>query len=551
MKQSGLAISAIIAPLFFLLFSAPGALDFVFHYPDEKYYTDAVLLMMEKDDCFTPYQADGTPRFRKPILTYWVLMVSYNLFGVSRFSSRIFFWLAGAILVLITWRMAFSLTKNKQTALTAAFITASNPLVLISSGRSIPDILLVLFLTISAWGFLEIILSDHPPKKYYWMAWLGAALAFETKGVPAVAYAGVSLLFLLVNPWNRKKPGQLIEPWSAIVSVTVALGWFVIMYFEHGITYFTSFFNDQVGDRVSSTSVQVVKNTFLGIITLIAFMFPWILIIFFKPRPLFYHFRQSENSLKSVFVFIVLWILLTLVMSGSVFKFYDRYVLPVIPLFSALIAIVLQNNASRITNFFFRLFVVLNLIILLINILYALFILPDPVLIAGIVVALVFTGLWAAGVFRNISAPVLTASGILLLYFSGFTLLYPLLMPNPGEQLVQNLKKNGLHENQKVYVYGNIRAASNIRIHSENRFFVVSMDTVYTLPEEPQHFLVFDEREQERLDLKNYDVSEGSSEWLRVPVEKFPLILQKPVSTIKKNAVRYRIAKPKHSESGS
>ena len=102
----------IFIPLLFLLFSAPAALDYVFHYPDEKYYTDAVLQMMDHGDYLTPYSADGSYRFLKPIATYWVLMVSYKLFGISVLSSRLFFWLAGAMLVAITFFMAKSLTKN-------------------------------------------------------------------------------------------------------------------------------------------------------------------------------------------------------------------------------------------------------------------------------------------------------------------------------------------------------------------------------------------------------------------------------------------------------
>ena len=116
----------------------------------------------------------------------------------------------------------------------AAFITASNPLVLMSASRSIPDILLVLFLTISAWGFLEILIAENPQKKYYWFAYLGAALAFETKGIPAAAFAGVSMLFLVLNPWKRKKVNQILEPASLITAILVALSWFIIMYVEHG-----------------------------------------------------------------------------------------------------------------------------------------------------------------------------------------------------------------------------------------------------------------------------------------------------------------------------
>jgi len=103
MAKSGIhSWTHILIPFLFLIYTAPGALDYLFFFPDEKYYTDSVIQMMEKDDCFTPYQADGSPRFKKPIVTYWVLMASYKMFGVSRISSRLFFWLAGAALVLVT-----------------------------------------------------------------------------------------------------------------------------------------------------------------------------------------------------------------------------------------------------------------------------------------------------------------------------------------------------------------------------------------------------------------------------------------------------------------
>jgi 4-amino-4-deoxy-L-arabinose transferase-like glycosyltransferase len=46
-------------------------------------------------------------------------MGSYHLFGVCRFSSRLFFWLAGALLVLVTFLMVKSVSKNQKTALAA------------------------------------------------------------------------------------------------------------------------------------------------------------------------------------------------------------------------------------------------------------------------------------------------------------------------------------------------------------------------------------------------------------------------------------------------
>ena len=543
MQKAGLhKYVLLVIPLLFLIYSAPSALDYVFHYPDEKYYTDAVLQMMDKGDIFTPYKADGTPRFKKPIITYWVLMASYKMFGVSRFSSRLFFWLTGALLVLVIYLMAKSLSKDKNTAILAAFLTASNPLVLMSASRSIPDILLVLFLTISAWGFLEILLSVNPPKKYYWMAYVGAALAFETKGIPAAAFAGVSILFLLFNPWKKKKIIQVYEPWSLIVAIVIALSWFVIMYAQHGTTYLSSFFADQVGDRVSSKVTQVLTNTLLGIGNLVAFLFPWIVIVLAKPKKLKEFNTTFSLQTKAILGFILGWVILFVLMSGAVFKFYDRYVLPVIPLISLFFAFILTHSATELKKPFLKLFLILNLVIVTVNIVYSIFILPDTILILGTLFSAGIITAWFLNVFRSVSKEIQIANGIMLLFFNVFILLYPLLMPNPGEQLVENLRRQGATSNDKVYVYGNIRTASNIRIHSADNLQVISMDTVYTLPAEPVHFLVFSKKEEPFLNLAGYKITKGSEEWSRVPINKFPDFMQNTISNLKKSGTKYYIA---------
>lgn len=536
--------SILVVPVLFLLFSAPSALDYVFYFPDEKYYTDAVLQMMEKDDCFTPYQANGTPRFKKPILTYWVLMWSYKIFGISRISSRIFFWLAGALLVFITGIMAKSVSGDKRTATTAAFITAANPLVLMSASRSIPDILLTLFLTISAWGFLKILTLVKPRKIHYWMAYLGAALAFETKGIPAAAFAGISILFLLFNPWKKKRLNQIIEPISLAVSVLIALSWFIIMYAEHGSVYLNSFFADQVGNRVSSKFMQVFTNLFLGIAFLAAYLIPWVVIVFSNPKTVKQFTQKTSLQNKAVFGFILSWVLLTIVMSGAVFKFYDRYLLPVIPLISVFFATVISSSATRFKKPIFTVFLTINFLALLISVLFVAFISAHKVLIATIVTSFIFVVFWSLGFFRNVHIEIKLACAILLLFFNIFSFLHPLLMPNPGAQLVKNIEKQGISKDDKIYVYGNIRTASNIRIHSQNRLDVVSMDTIYNLPAEPEHYLVFSTKEKPFLDLKNYKLFEGSEEWKNIDASKFPGFLQEPVNNIKENGTRYFIAKP-------
>jgi len=536
----------LLVPLLFLVYSSPSALEYLFFFPDEKYYTDSVLQMMEKEDCLTPYQANGAPRFKKPIITYWVLMSSYKLFGVSRISSRLFFWLTGALLVLVTYFMARSVSGNKKIALIASSITAANPLVLMSASRSIPDILLVLFLTISAWGFLEIMLREKVHVKYYWMAYLGAALAFETKGFPAVAFAGASMLFLLFNPWRKVPFRKIIDPLSMGVAIVVAISWFVMMYIQHGSEYWSLFFADQVGDRVSSKSMQVIKNTFLGIVNLIGFLIPWIILLFSKPRQLKKYFAEQSNPGKAILGFIILWVVLIVIMSAAVFKFYDRYLLPVIPLVSVMLAWVFVGTEVPFKKTILNVLIVLNVVVLVASVVVALFIVSNPVLIAGICLEVLLLVIYLKNRYRNVSDEIYIANNVALLYFGLFALLFPLLTPNVGSQLVDNLKNEGITKNNKVYVYGNIRTAASMRIYSENTFDVVSMDTVFVLPNEENAFLVINKKEMNLLDLSNYKIIEGSEEWKRISEDNVPGFLKETVAELKQNGNKYFIARHKN-----
>jgi 4-amino-4-deoxy-L-arabinose transferase-like glycosyltransferase len=502
--------------------------------------------MMEKDDCFTPYQSDGeTPRFKKPIVTYWVLMSGCKLFGVSPFGSRFFFWIAGALLVAVSYFMANSLMKNKRVAELTAFVVASNPLVLMSASRSITDILLVLFLTVSAWGFLEIVVRENPSKKFYWMAYLGSALAFETKGIPAAAFAGVSMLFLLLNPWKRIAFKKLLEPVSMVVSIGVALSWFVLMFLVHGSGYLDAFFADQVGDRVSSKVVQVLGNGVLGIVNLVMFLIPWVILSFSKPKELRSSIRKGDTNLKVILGFVGTWILLIVLMAASVFKFYDRYVLPVIPLLAMGLAYSLIHSKTRFQKPILNVFIALNLFVLLIAVWYLLFVAFHAILFMGAVVCGVLFSLYFGGFLKRISKEILIANGLLLLYFSVHVLMYPILTPVPAKQLSVELEKLLKNDQEEVYVYGHVGIPANVRVQSRGQLNIVSMDTVYTLPENPNHLIVFRESEANRLNLENYDIFPGSKTFAEVPLEEMPLFLRKLIVDLQTKGKKYCIGRLK------
>ncbi|WP_297088399.1 phospholipid carrier-dependent glycosyltransferase [uncultured Draconibacterium sp.] len=536
----------ILIPVLFLFYSAPSALDYLFFHADEKRYTDAVVFMMEKGDCFTPYQADGeTPRFKKPIITYWVLMSGFRLFGISPFGARLFFWLTGALLVLISYFMAYSLFKNRKTAVLTAFIVASNPLVLMSASRTIPDILLVTFLTVSAWGFIEIMVSDKPARRFYWMAYLGAALAFETKGIPAAAFAGLSMLFLAVNPWRRVGPGKLLKPLPIVVSLVVALSWFIIMYVLHGSAYLDVFFADQVGERVSSKFAQVFGNGMLGIVNLVLFFVPWVLMVVLKPKKVRAVVAASGRQDKAILGFILGWILLIVVMAASVFKFYDRYILPGIPLIAMALAYLIDNSVVRARKAVLAVFGGINLVALLLALGYQVFISFNILWFVLLLVIALVNLCYFLGLIKNIRAEVIIANLIMMIYFSGHVLLSSVLMPVPAKQLVVSISNLLEEKNDPVYVYGHIGIPANVRVQSGGALNIVSMDSVYIMPANPNHLIAFKENERHLLDLSGYDIYPGSETLAAVPVNKFPGKLVKLITDAKKNGKKYLIGKPR------
>ncbi|NLO02975.1 MAG: hypothetical protein GX126_11780, partial [Bacteroidales bacterium] len=72
-----------------------------------------------------------------------------------------------------------------------------------------------------------------------------------------------------------------------------------------------------------------------------------------------------------------------------------------------------------------------------------------------------------------------------------------------------------------------------------------SMDTIYSLPEEPDHFLVFSEKEKPFLNLENYEVRKGSEVFSRLQPEKFPGVLKTKVKKIKEKENIHYVAKLK------
>ena len=314
----------------------PFALHFHMHYPDEIYYRDAAVKMLQNGDYMTTYLGSGELRFKKPILTYWAVLAGFKFFGVNEFGSRIFFLLSGAATVGLTFLLAKTLFRNAKIAGLSALIMAANPVLILSSGRSIPDVLLVLTMTTSAVGFAGLLRDgDKAHSKFIWFMYLGLALAFEVKGLPAVALGGLGIGVLLFNPWKRVSWKKLLHIPALALSLAIALFWFVAMWKIHGPTYLNSFLEDQVGIRVASRVLLIFQNGLLATLLLGLIFIPWILLNGAKVKSTL-HQGWKENP--QFFAFAVVWAIAIIGMGALTSRFYERYLLPVAPVIAVWIA---------------------------------------------------------------------------------------------------------------------------------------------------------------------------------------------------------------------
>jgi 4-amino-4-deoxy-L-arabinose transferase-like glycosyltransferase len=484
--------------------------------------------MLQHGDYLTTYLGSGELRFKKPILTYWAVLAGFKLFGINEFGSRIFFLLAGAATVGLTFLLAKTLFRNAKLAGLSALIMAANPVLILSSGRSIPDVLLVLTMTISAVGFAGLLRDgEKAHSNYLWLMYLGLALAFEVKGLPAVALGGLGIGVLLFNPWKRVSWKKLLHLPALVLSLVIALFWFVAMWKIHGPTYLDSFLEDQVGIRVASRVLLILQNGLLATLILGLIFVPWIFLMG-KDFKSTIHKAWKENP--QFFVFAIVWAIAIVGMGALTSRFYERYLLPVAPVLAVWIAWILDSGgilerqkALKITSTAF-LFVILILtgFSLWINLGEKGMILLRFQSILGFLF-LIYSGLIWKRATQKLTKVI--AYSFLMIFFVLSSVTYHISLPHQGEQAKEIIKDENIR--QPIGFYGNLHVGSKIRM---------SLGTDYELVDLPREgwkeksanfeVLILEDKFLSELDTTQFEIKLAASNWASRAIPQLLLAYQ-------------------------
>ncbi len=491
----------------------PFALDFHLHYPDEIYYRDAAVKMLQTEDYLTTYLGSGELRFKKPILTYWAVLAGFKLFGVHAFGSRFFFLLAGAATVGLTYLLGKTVFGDRKIAGTAALIAASNPILIFASTRSIPDVLLVLTITVTALGFAGLLRDgEQAKKKFLWLLYLGLALAFEVKGLPAVALGGIGILYLRFNPWQQVSWKKLLYLPALLVALGIAVFWFVAMWKLHGPTFLNSFLEDQVGTRVTSRLLLVLQNGTVASLLVVGMFLPWVALAIPNLKDTLV---TSWKENPQFFAFALLWGLAILGMGALTSKFYERYLLPVAPVLALWLAWILVRGGGleRTKGLKLAAVILLSLVTFVVGVNAWTLVTGSSGGLSVIYVGLgvLFIGYGVSAILRSaILPPKLLALSILFLFFqvTGITRLISL--PHQGVQAAAVVEEIGV--GSPIGFAGNLHTGSQIRMSLGTAYDLVDLSKEGWKEEAKSYtYLILEDRLLSEWDTVGYEVQVAST----------------------------------------
>ena len=147
---------------------------------DEGRNAEAGREMFASGDLITP-TFNGELRVAKPVFVYWLMTISYHVFGVNEFAARAPSALFGVALILMHYLFLTRL-RGPTAGLVGALMLLLNIEMLALGRMAITDSVLIFFTTLSLYGFW---LGLHEPgagRHWIWGFYVGMALATLTKG---------------------------------------------------------------------------------------------------------------------------------------------------------------------------------------------------------------------------------------------------------------------------------------------------------------------------------------------------------------------------------
>ena len=335
------------------------------YHADENFYVTSSRSMIESDDYITPTYNDQK-RFAKPIIFYWLITSSYEIFGVNLFSARLVSAFFGTLCIPLVFMTACRLFDYK-TAIISALLLPGCYLHFQIARWAITDMTLNFF-TLSTFYFFIRGFQDKPNTNIpYYFAYICMGIGFMTKGPIAIIIPALVIGGFLITLRNWEELSKLRLGYGTIILAAIILPWFVTMLIIHGDEFKNHILGAELRDRlIHDTPFSLY---YFGVI--IRYYLPWsffflaalavrflqnltqpiyapstksyFLLLFEKLKVWYSHITHKDNQ---AFLFSIIWLVFPLILFTLFRIEHSRYMLPV----SAPIAMITAQFFSKLTD---------------------------------------------------------------------------------------------------------------------------------------------------------------------------------------------------------
>lgn len=186
--------------------------------------------MLKSGDWVTA-RLDGVAYLEKAPLIYWIMAISYRIFGVHDWAARIP--IALSVMALAWLTAAFGIWAfGRRAGLYAGLCMATCVGLFLFTRILIPDVMLTLTIALAMWAFLRA-LDEEEPHPRLWAFVLAASLGtgLLLKSLVALAFpVAAALIYLfLTKQFFLKRTWQRLRPFSgALIALLIAAPWHVL-----------------------------------------------------------------------------------------------------------------------------------------------------------------------------------------------------------------------------------------------------------------------------------------------------------------------------------
>ncbi|MGH7231810.1 MAG: ArnT family glycosyltransferase, partial [Nitrospiraceae bacterium] len=203
---------------------------------DEGRNAEAGREMFETGDAITP-TFNYEPRFIKPAMLYWLMSVSYSVFGENEFAARFPSALFGVGLIALMY-LFLTHERGPIVGLFGAVMLLLNVGMVTSARQALTDMILIFFTTLAAFSFWVGFHGTGPKRRWLWVSYIAMACGTLTKGPVGVLIPLLAIVpYLTITKQWRRFWQHGVPLRGLALFLALALPWYAIMLMLHGSSY--------------------------------------------------------------------------------------------------------------------------------------------------------------------------------------------------------------------------------------------------------------------------------------------------------------------------